>query len=432
MLDKAAIARRSQDIQAGLKEVTDSRVFTTLPITNQIGMAALLAVHIRGLDQIGNKEGLYHLAATLGIPAQGLPNVLRTLADAGWITVSPSLNNPEKIEERIPLLSNLYECLGDQWWSSKPGETEQKNLYLVDQLLTAPLIEEEAQKKTNLDYGQLELLTAIGDIGGYIRRYISPKDQIPILYSPLLLDEHPETLLNMVAQDKMVPGQISDLISKAKTLPGLPVDDLMLTNPLIPELVNNNILPAPRIDSSAGMRTFLYAPYITDEEKTTLEKARILLSGIRYGEWFSTVTRIEYPAEYMLQTLLDRKMIGKTPHQNIGTQYAGAASMGLGYIQQIGSRYSFYMYDTEDNIRAVKLAQKIAKGATEEEARIVANAWSVRPNLTTEMPTGFVSSSANRSYASSAVNKAKRLKEGKAAKELSQKALDSIRGIRRA
>jgi hypothetical protein len=82
-VDSKLIARRAQDVQSGLRDVRDTLVSATIPITRQIGMAALLAVHIRGLDVIENIVGFHGFCASLGIPSDSLPTVLGTLEATG-------------------------------------------------------------------------------------------------------------------------------------------------------------------------------------------------------------------------------------------------------------------------------------------------------------------------------------------------------------
>ena len=82
-MDNEHIAKRAQDVQAGLRDVRDTLVSATIPITRQIGMAALLAVHIRGLDVIENIVGFHGFCASLGIPSDTVPLVLSTLEAYG-------------------------------------------------------------------------------------------------------------------------------------------------------------------------------------------------------------------------------------------------------------------------------------------------------------------------------------------------------------
>src|SRR3954465_9280526 len=83
-MDRQSVARRAQDVQSGLRDVADHRVSATIPITRQIGMAAQLAVHIRGLDTIENIVGLHGFCGSLGISSDSLPTVLGTLERIGW------------------------------------------------------------------------------------------------------------------------------------------------------------------------------------------------------------------------------------------------------------------------------------------------------------------------------------------------------------
>lgn len=138
-MDREIIGRRSQDVQSGLRDVSDLRVSATIPVTRQIGMAAQLAVHIRGLDTIENIVGFHHFCSNLGITSDSLPTVLGTLEQIGWIRVVPNVFAPKRIEENIPFFQELYGLLGEQWSARKPGELEQATMAIIDRLTVAPV-----------------------------------------------------------------------------------------------------------------------------------------------------------------------------------------------------------------------------------------------------------------------------------------------------
>ncbi|WP_321353064.1 hypothetical protein [Alcaligenes faecalis] len=159
-------------------------------------MAAQLAVHIRGLETIENIVGLHGFCSNLGISPDSLPSVLGTLEHIGWVRVVPNVYAPTRIEESIPYFQEIYSALGEQWELRKPGELEQATMAIIDRLTVAPVPLESLASDLGLKTADIQTVVDIGDLGGYLRQYESPKDQIPILYAPLFTDENPETLLN--------------------------------------------------------------------------------------------------------------------------------------------------------------------------------------------------------------------------------------------
>lgn len=429
-MKKENIGKRSQDVQAGLRDVQDMLVSATIPVTRQIGMAALLAVHIRGIDVIENIVGFYGFCASLGIQSDSVPLVLSTLEATGWIRVSPNVFSPRRIEESIPLFQQVYEALGGQWEHRSPAEIEQATMALLERLSTGPVPFEVAQSELGLSQADLQSVIDIGDLGGYFRQYDSPRDRVPILYAPLFIDENPEPLLNFIAKRASEYERVHRILAAAKSAPGSPISSLEAADPLVVELVNSNVLSAPAIVSSGGEHSFAFAPYRTNQNRAILEKARIILASVRYGESFSSITRIA-SATSILQGLRDRKMIGKTPHSNIRSQYAAAANMGVGFVEQVGDRFRFRLYDTDDNLAAVDLAISMCSGAAEDGVHTLMPEGEVRGRLASAGPTGLILPEANRGKARTSIQGRRLNPNTQTAALLGRKLLDDLRGIHR-
>ena len=164
-MDSHIVGKRSQNVQAGLRDVDDSIVQSSIPVTRQIGMAALLAVHIRGLERITNIPGLTAFAANLGI--RELPMVLMTLSEAGWVRAMPSVWNPTAVDETIPHFQEIYSTLGQQWSARQPGELEAATLSLIESLAVGPLPIKEVVGLSGLGTEALTTVVDIGELGGY-------------------------------------------------------------------------------------------------------------------------------------------------------------------------------------------------------------------------------------------------------------------------
>lgn len=429
-MEREAIGRRAQDVQAGLRDVSDLRVSATIPITRQIGMAAQLAVHIRGLETIKNIVGFHGFCSNLGISPDSLPMVLGTLEQIGWIRVVPNVYAPTRIEESIPYFQAVYDALGEQWSARRPGELERATMLIIDRLTVAPVPLETLAVDLGLSAVDMQTVVDIGDLGGYLRQYDSPKDRIPILYAPLFTEENPETLLNFVAKNPGTHSQIEAVFRAARAQPGSPISTLERTNPLVLELVNENILRAPAIVSSGGAQSFAFAPFKTTQPRAILEKARIILACVRYGEGYSSITKISDPTA-ILRGLRDRKMIGRVPHSNIQSQYAAAANMGVGWIEPENGRFRFRLYDTQDNLSAVDLAIAMCGGQSEDAASSLLLPAEVRAHFSSSEPGGLLLPEANRGRARDLIKTRKLDPSTRTAAHLGRALLDDLRGIHR-
>lgn len=429
-MDNEHIAKRAQDVQAGLRDVQDTLVSATIPITRQIGMAALLAVHIRGLDVIENIVAFHGFCASLGIPSDTVPLVLGTLEATGWLRVAPNVYNPRRIEESIPYFQKIYDALGDQWNHRSPSDVELATMTLLERLSVGP--EPERTVTSSLGIGPQELQTVIdiGELGGYLRRYRSPLERIPILYAPQFVDENPESLLNLIARKGDDHEEVRRVLRAAQAKPGTPVRYLERADPLVAELVNSNVLAAPAIVSSTGEYSFAFAPYRTNKPRSLLAKARIILACVRYGEHFSSITKVQSP-KWILERLRDLKMIGKKPHSNIGTQYAAAANMGVGFIERVVGRYRFRLYDTDDNLSAVDLAIAMCSGASEDDVHTLMSAEEVQERISSPGPGGLVLPESNRGRARSGLRSRTLDPRTQTAARLGRDLIDDLRGVQR-
>lgn len=429
-MEKELIGRRAQDIQAGLRDVEDSRVAATVPISRQIGMAAQLAVHLRGIEVIENIVAFYGFCANLGISSDSLPMVLRTLEEIGWIRVAPNHYAPKRIETSIPFFQELYATLGSQWSQRLPSELEQATMAIIDRLSVAPAPMESIASDLGIAAVDLQTIIDIGDLGGYLRLYESPRDKIPIVYAPSFMEENPETVLNFLAKRPDAHERVQALLKAARSAPGTPINRLGEADPLIVELVNENVLRAPAIVSSGGQQSFVFAPFKTTHPRGILEKARIILACVRYGQGYSSITTISDPSA-ILRSLRDRKLIGRVPHSNIQSQYAAAANMGVGFIEPENGRYRFRMYDTEDNNAAVDLAIAMCHGATEDVVSPLLSPADVRVQLSAGGPGGLILPEANRLNARNQIKKRQLDPSTQTAARLGQELLDDLRGIHR-
>jgi hypothetical protein len=426
-MESHIVGKRAQDVQAGLRDVDDSIVQSSIPVTRQIGMAALLAVHIRGLERITNIPGLTAFAANLGI--RELPMVLLILSEAGWVRAIPNVWAPTAVDETIPHFQEIYSTLGQQWSARQPGELEAATLGLIESLAVGPRPVEDVVGSSGLSSEVITTIVEIGDLGGYFRKYVSPRESREILYTPLYMDEHPELLLNCIAKHHERYGEIQAILEEAKSCPGIPVSSLESTHPLIAELVNSNVLPAPAVVSSAGRHNFLFPHFRTDRSRVVVEKARVLLACVRYGERLSTITRITDPA-YLLSKLRQYKTIGRKPHSNIKTQYAGAVAAGIGFIENQGGRFTFHLYETPESLEAVDLAIEMCSGVTESEVHLIADTSQFRETISNQ-PQGLVLPAANRAHARTVLGHRKLDRQSQTYKRHNDALVDDLRGVYR-
>jgi hypothetical protein len=125
-MEKKRIAEFAFDIQSGLGR-TDAPEFDRL---RTAGMAASLAVHIRGLGEIDYEVLRKVCDFYFDIPSYALKPVIDILADVDFVDIIGTASKIEKIIPKVPHFSDLYTALGDHQSLNELNEHEQAALFI--------------------------------------------------------------------------------------------------------------------------------------------------------------------------------------------------------------------------------------------------------------------------------------------------------------
>lgn len=353
-MDTKLVASRLQEINEGLVCQTGGLVEAHFRKSKRLGAAARLCNVLRGQDVINDYEMLAAAAGELGIQADTLDRALTELEEIGYVTLQKSGGEIRKLEERIPLLSDRYELIGQKWLDSKPSEIEHAAVDILDDLLMAPQRERDLQKKHNLDIDDFKIISDVGKSGSFYRTYVSPVDGSAISFSPLYHDENPEAFVKLY--DKFPESDVSEIIRSIRAYQGKPIDTI--SDPVLTEAIRTGCIPTPSVDSSGGKKHFAFTPVlgVGKLEKSLLEKARAIVSCVRYGQHYAGVTRIHSPL-LILEKLRSAKRLGA--HSETLKQYALLHKLGVGRITPnrfSSGRYNFELIDQDENMRALDLA----------------------------------------------------------------------------
>jgi hypothetical protein len=292
--------------------------------------------------------------ASWGIPADTLDRALSELEDIGYVTLHKSGGDIRKVEERIPLLSDSYDLIGQKWLDNKPSDIERVTVEILDDLLVAPQRERDLKRKYNLNTNDFAIVSDVGGGGSFYKTYTSPVDGSTISFSPLYHDENPDAYLNLF--DRFPESDVSHILRSIRAYQGKPLD--MIADPVLIEAIRTGCIPTPSVDSSGGKKHFAFTPVkgVGKLEKALLEKARALVACVRYGQHYAGVTRIKFPL-LILGKLRTDKRLGA--HSETLKQYALLHKLGVGRITKnrfYASRYNFELIDTPENLRALDLA----------------------------------------------------------------------------
>jgi hypothetical protein len=130
------LAEYASDIQTGIGayEVGD---FDEL---RMLGMAASLAVQLRGLPEIGYQVPAKVSDSLFNIPTVALKPVLRTLSEVGMVRLYESGKTITKIDPDVPYFESVYDKIGDYSAEFSFNETEQAMVAIMSELQKTPSI----------------------------------------------------------------------------------------------------------------------------------------------------------------------------------------------------------------------------------------------------------------------------------------------------
>jgi hypothetical protein len=205
---------------------------------------------------------------------------------------------------------------------------------------------------------------AVLELGGNAGIFDSVDDERRIYYSPLLWDVSPRKLALFLKQASQT--SFGHLLKKTMSRPGS--DLTTAEDPLVIQAISGGILPSYRVNSTGGERVYGFAPYTgglltCDEEKVILDKARALVSCLRYGAEAASITRIRNPL-WILNAITDASRGYRLrPHSELKLQYGMLIGKQLGrVIQTANGRFIFELIPTEDNLRACAIAKELLFG----------------------------------------------------------------------
>jgi hypothetical protein len=347
------IAIRAHDMHHGLSLKTGG-LLSRVKTTRIVGACAQLSTVIKDQEVIENYSQLEAAAGEIGIDELLLERCLKDLEEVEFVRLKKSGDEITRIDVKVPLLDGIYGRLGELWVARKPSEFEQVGIGILDEVATMPQKATDIQERYGLSLNDMGALKDLGTAGSYLGTYTSRKDGEEVWYSPLHWDEKPEQMMRLA--DKYPSHGISEVFQTVRDYQGKPSDDLK--DGLLTDAIALGCLPTCAVKSTAGKKQFVFTPIanVGLKEKSILTKARALLSCVRYGENFGSITRIKDPS-VLLAALKVRGYL--RPHTEILRQYETLRDLGVGRIARDSAhsdRYWFHLIDNAENKKALELA----------------------------------------------------------------------------
>lgn len=339
---------------------TNSAELVDYESSRAAGQAARLAMLIRGQDVIEDEQRLKKIAAhELGIHPAEYTVAKRLLLEADLVEERTTKSGKAVLNEKVSRIdhSDNYRRVGELWLSrDHRTHKEEAIIHTLDAVIDAPKAIGDLDPLHGLKKEERSAVLELGSSAGIIDS-VDPARKF--YYSPLLWDVNPKKLGEFL---KMASATSFNSVLKKMRRPGSDVTNAK--DPLVIQAISGGILPSYRVNSTGGLRVYSFTPYTgglvsSETQKTVLDKARSLISCLRYGSEAATITRIRNPL-LILNAITDPgRNYGLKPHSELKLQYGMLVSKQIGRVIQTGDRFVFQLIPTEDNLRACAIAKEL-------------------------------------------------------------------------
>ncbi|MCO6060381.1 hypothetical protein NG726_27480 [Pseudomonas sp. MOB-449] len=379
-MDKTKIAEFSYDLHSALGEYETPE----LDFLKKLGMAATLAVHIRGLGAIPYeilKQVSFHY---FKIPSMVIDQVLRMLEDLEFVELMGARSRITEVIPKIPHFKSIYAVIGEYAEDGDLNETEEVMLSILNEIYSKPENKQRLINALGAESGIIETCFRYSEEGGLIRVHKARGKEIVL--SPYYFADNLDGLADLTA--KSGSSNISKVLQKLKANQGWPLS-MVLANQeiggskldsvelsLIESMASEGILKPPSIKfGNGGVEQFVFTPNpgsvrLNAANREIYERAMALVSCVRKGQLMPAQFKIKYPLA-ILRSLRDKGFLNS--NSEAGDQYKNLVYMKVAYLRPVSSsRSQLVLVNSEENIQALNIAIKLLE--TGELANLEVNA----------------------------------------------------------
>lgn len=369
-LGPKAVAEYAFDLQVGLEGVD----VPEYDLAKTVGMAAVLAVNLRGLGELQYQSLRLVAAHYFNIRSDVLDGVLRTLAELELVKLITSGTTIEQVIPQVPHFDDIYARVGELTSARPLNELEHLTIEILDKLYQSPVNRDALVAKLGADRDAFDTSLQIGvDAGLLTDNRVRGKN---IVASPLYFSGNLQGLLDIAARgDAHNVQRILALISKNQGMPlssvvreqaiagtALSEDDISLLQGLAREGI---IKPPSIIRPNKVAEQFIFTPEpgktrLSAANREIYEKGMAIAAAVRKGQLLPEAVRIRSP-QALLYQLGERKWINASTEA--AHQYKNLAVLGVGRLESVGGGFHrFHLIDVPENVRAVEIAKTLLMG----------------------------------------------------------------------
>lgn len=359
-LQKAEFAH---DLQIGLarKSVPE---FDQLPL---IGMAAKLAMNIRGLGEIDASVLRQVADHYFDIPAMVLQPALAILDEVEYVQLVTSGKTLKSIIPQVPHFSSVYGGLGEYIGTISLTEHEEVAIAVLNELRSKPEKRDALINRVGVPVGMFGRVESIATDGGLvIPKRARGQD---VLVSPFYFADSLDALASHAAAGgargvqrvlellKKAQGWPLSMILKRKEINGSKLDSAELQ--ILGELVADGVLRPPSLRNTRANTDehFVFTPRpgskaMDGSAREVYERTMAIVAAVRKGQLMPIGYAIRSPVA-ILNKLKHSKKIGASTES--AHQYMNLVTLRVGRLNPTSKDgwYEFVLNDAPENVQAL-------------------------------------------------------------------------------
>jgi len=340
-----------------------------LDITKSIGDIARFAANTRQSGTLDEKQ-LAAIGNALKINYSTLrTNILTELEDLGWVQIISKGRRIKKVDENIPPLQDILTTLGKKWDEMEPTVIDRASVNSLSMLSKRPATKEALISDLDISEENLETTLEYGEQTSYLGTFKSETVEEDVVWTPLYwagkMDEVLKFLNRQSYENFEIIGNITEGFLRYQ---GRPIDQISEHISLINAGIGQGYFPSVGVkDRNEVSHEYIFAatPHFEAEpEKDIFEKARLIVSCIRHGQYHAEVTKILYPVK-LLQALRENRL---SAHSYAIIQYALLIANRICTYEIestfYGEGYKLVFIETPENNLAADIAEEMLRGET--------------------------------------------------------------------
>lgn len=377
------ISEYAFDLHAGLSsfQIPELDDLTTL------GMAATLAIHLKGLAQVEYEVLRKVSDHFMGIPGYALDKPLRILSDIEFVKL---IEDGRRIKTVIPLIPLFTEVYGTLNTFAKDelrfNSHEEALVTILSSLRDAPKVKESLASTAGIDRPLFDQCMKIGTGGGLLSQHLARGRTV--LISPFYFTDNLDSLAD--AAVAVGANSIKSTLDKVRNNQGWPMSLIASRQEIggnklsstelgvINKLSSEGVLRPPTIKFGATSESFVFTPKpgrsrLNAANREIYERAMALISATRKGQLLADNYKIRSPVA-ILRSLRDNGYL--RANSEAANQYANLVMLRVAYLKPHGYGHQLHLNPAPENKDALTLAISILTSGSmagmevDKEARI--------------------------------------------------------------